>query len=168
MRWIDVPVRLDAKVDRDPGAIVARALGRATVSPAPARNDGSASALDAPIDDREAVMLTALADLAGPSPRAVKRFVSLYALARLDGGVHRGVLALMLALAQGGTADEKAAMAAALAGADPNSTAGFDMPMLAGQRLCAAHAAATEAAGAFSAGDAVAASRVAGRFSLAD
>ncbi len=121
-RWIEVPVRLDAG-GHDYGALVQAMLGQAK-PPAPAKPDAQTSALDAPVDRDEASLLTALADLAGRSPRAVRRFVDLYGLARLEGG-NKGALALMLALAQGGTDAEKAAAAAAAA---HDGAAAFDLP----------------------------------------
>ena len=47
--------------------------------------------------------LEGLAPLAGESPRAVKRFVNLYRIARIQAPENRPVLAFMLALDQGGS-----------------------------------------------------------------
>ena len=54
--------------------------------------------------------LAAVAPLAGATPRAVRRLVNLYGLARLDGGGHAGALALALALDLGGTPAERQAL----------------------------------------------------------
>ena len=167
-RWIEVPVRLDVGLDHQAsGAFVARALGRAPLTSPVARNDGKASALDTSLDDGEVALLTELAPLVGSSPRAIKRFVSVYGLARLDHGVGHGALAFMLALAYGGTAGEKAAVAHALSG-DGGQTAGvFHVPAEAGPRVAAALASASALDGTITTVDAAAAARAAARFTLA-
>lgn len=162
-RWIQVPVRLDAGApERDYGALVDAALGRDPAPLAAAKPDATQSALDAPVDDDEAALLSALAELAGPSPRAIKRFVNLYKLARLDGSP-RGPLALMLALAQGGSSDERAAVASAIAESDP--AAPFDLPT-ASARLRAALAAIVAADRPFNVAEARRAVRRAALFSI--
>ncbi len=165
-RWIDVPVRLDAERGGNE-TLVAQALGRSVAGPA-SRQDATQSVLDEPLGDDEAHLLTAMAPMAGASPRAVKRFVSLYTLARLEPGLSRGALALMLALRQGGSVAEKAIVSGALGKADAGSAAGFGIPAQASGRLAAAFATAHEFDGTFSAADAVAAVRSAARYSHAD
>ena len=168
MRWIEVPVHLDADAaSRDNGALVARVLGKSASAP-PGKPDGATSALDHPLDDHEVALLTRLASLAGASPRTVKRFVALYMLGRIDGDIHRGALAMMLALAQGGSGADKAAMADALASADPTRSDVFALPETAGPRLRDAFAGAEEIEGRFGAGEALAAARRAARFSFPD
>ena len=166
-RWLDVPVRLDADADRiDRRSLVAHMLGRTAPAPA-ARPTATESALDTALGDDEAELLSTISPLAGDSPRAVKRFVSLYTLGRLDGGAPRGAVALMLALSQGGTSAEKAAVATALADGESGSAAGFGLPAHASHRLAAAFAAAHEFDGSFESRQAIAAARTAARYAPA-
>ena len=95
-----------------------QALGRAAPPPATAAIEVTRSALDEPVSDGEADVLAALAPIAGGSPRAIKRFVNLYTLARLEPGAQRGALALMLALDGGGTAAERQVAEEAMRGDD--------------------------------------------------
>ena len=75
--------------------------------------DATTSALDRPIKPVETHLLAKLSTLAGDTPRAVKRYLNRWRLARplTDDG---GALALMLALDNGATAGELAAMGAAM------------------------------------------------------
>ncbi|MGH6676702.1 MAG: hypothetical protein ACRECE_10855, partial [Xanthobacteraceae bacterium] len=73
-----------------------------------------AEPIDWSMSGAELSLLAALAPLAGGSPRAVKRFVNLYRIARPQAPDHKGALALMLALQQGGTDGELAALRDAL------------------------------------------------------
>ena len=135
-RWIQVPVKLDGAMGtatHDYAKLVRQALGHGTSGVAATAPDATSSALDAPIAETEADLLAALSALAGRSPRAVKRFVNLYALARLDSDRH-GALALMMALAQGGTSLERNTVRGALGG-DPAS---WFEPAESGPRLRAA------------------------------
>ena len=161
-RWIQVPVRLDAgQSERDYAGLVRQALGEST--PTSARKlEARRSVLDEPVDDDEGALLVSLAGLAGRSPRAVKRFVNLYRLARLDAGAPRAVSALMLALAQGGTGAERKAVADALSG---DFASAFDLPQ-ASPRLRKALDAVRASAGRFSTSEAAAASRRARMFSF--
>lgn len=160
-RWIQVPVRVDAEAGlRDPRHLVARLLGRDGPQAATSRPDPRHSVLDTAIGEEEATLVAALAPLAGPSPRGIKRFVNLYTLARLDADVRKGPLALMLALAQGGTATERSAVAEAV-----SSGGAFDLPQ-ASARLTAALEAARTIDGRFTAADAAAALRRAATFSV--
>jgi hypothetical protein len=118
-RLIQVPLRLDAKPEaRDYAAIVSDLLGRGPAPSPAAPINATRSALDEPASDREAALLATLAPLAGTSPRAIKRFVNLYRLVRLGGDGPKGALALMLALDQGGTAQERQAVEEAMRGGD--------------------------------------------------
>ncbi|WP_158808371.1 P-loop NTPase fold protein [Beijerinckia sp. L45] len=118
-RWIQLPLRLDAKPEeRDHTAIVLQALGHAPAPASAPAVDATRSALDEPVSEAEATLLAALAPVAGGSPRLVKRFVNLYTLARLDSDAQKGALALMLALDQGGTQAERQASEEAMAGPD--------------------------------------------------
>ena len=168
-RWLQVPVQVAAGGgERVYGALVDAALGRATRAATPAKPDAAHASLDRPIGDDEAAMLAAMAPLAGPAPRRVKRFVNLYALARPgqddQATAHSGALALMLALAHGGTADERAAVAGALAQRD--RAGAFDLPS-ASPRLRGALAAAAGAGGPFNTAVAAQAARLASTFALA-
>ena len=160
-RWIQVPVRLDDN-ERDYGALVEATLGQGAPA-ASAKLDARASRLDSPVDGDETTLLSSLAALAGPSPRAIKRFVNLYTLARLDGDGHRGALMLMLALALGGTGEDRAAVAAAFARGD--QAASFDLPT-ADALLRGALAAVVAVDGPFNLAEARKAARRAARFSL--
>ena len=102
-RWIQVPVKLDGAAQtqvHDYAGMVRQVLGHESPAVAPKALDATRSALDTPVEQPEVDLLGALSALAGRSPRAVKRFVNLYSLARLGTDKH-GVLALMLALALG-------------------------------------------------------------------
>ncbi len=161
-RWIQVPVRLDGPaIDHDYASLVLATLGRSTAPAIQQKPDAARSALDEPVDEDEATLLTALAALAGRSPRAVKRFVNLYALARLDGD-HRGALGLMLALALGGTPAEKAIVDARLLSAEPNTP--FDLPQASAKLRGSLEAA--EAMGRFTTAEAAKAARRAAMFTL--
>ncbi|VVB43342.1 hypothetical protein RHAL1_00676 [Beijerinckiaceae bacterium RH AL1] len=163
-RWIQVPVQVAAGGGECRyGALVDAALGRASARAPEAAPDATRAELDRPIGDDEAATLAAMAALAGPSPRGIKRFVNLYTLARLGSDGHPGALALMLALAQGGTSEERAAVAGAFAGRDP--AAAFDVPG-ASPRLRAALAAASAAGGPFNLAAAAQAARRASTFAM--
>jgi hypothetical protein len=117
--WVQVPVQVGEWFLRsDLSALVHAMLVR---KPAPVAREGMRAepqvALDAPITEAEASLLVALAPLAGRSPRAVKRFINLYRLARTLCPDHKGMLALMLALDAGGTEAEIQAFDQALGAA---------------------------------------------------
>ena len=163
-RWVQVPVQVAAGGgERVYGALVDAALGRAAAPAPQVTPDASRAALDHPVGDDEAATLSAMAGLAGPSPRGIKRFVNLYSLARLGHEGHPGALALMLALAQGGTSDERAVVAQALGGTD--HAAAFDLPT-ATPRLRGALAAANAAGGPFNLAEAARAARRASTFAM--
>ena len=82
------------------GALVAKLLGvSAPTASAPALV-ASAANLSEPLSPTEIGLLTALAPLAANTPRAAKRFLTLYRLARC-GAASRPTTALILALAMG-------------------------------------------------------------------
>jgi hypothetical protein len=142
-RIVQVPFAV-APVDQ--ASLVDRLLGRAAAPSVAAETlDARHSSLDTPVSDGEAELLAALAPLAGPSPRGVKRFVNLYRLARLDAPDDLAPLAFMLALDAGGTSDEIAAVEGSLAGADERAP--FILQQSAGTRLAAALSAAEQAEG---------------------
>ena len=143
-RFIQVPFTVPPT---DHAALVDRLLGRAAAPASAAAEpiDARHSSLDTPVSDGEAELLAALAPLAGPSPRGVKRFVNLYRLARLDAPDELAPLAFMLALDAGGSADEIAAVEGSLAGADERAP--FILQQSAGTRLAAGLSAAEQAEG---------------------
>jgi hypothetical protein len=142
-RVIQVPFTLPPT---DHTRLVDRLLGRAPPAARAAEPlDARQSSLDTPVSDGEAELLAALAPLAGPAPRGVKRFVNLYRLARLDAPDDLAPLAFTLALDAGGAADEIAAVAGSLAGTDERAP--FILQQSAGTRLAAALAAAEQAEG---------------------
>jgi hypothetical protein len=87
-------------------------LGDVAAAPPPV-NDPGRSVFDAPLSTLERGLIASLTSLAGETPRAVKRFINLYKLAR-PRSADLPALALMLALDTGGTSGELAAMAAAM------------------------------------------------------
>lgn len=112
-RLVQVPVRVDCETSRAWDALVAQIATQQAAAPA-VPLDVTRSSLDRPIDATDQNILARLAPLAGPSPRGVKRFVNLYRLGRDDAGAHLPAFAFALALAVGGTPEEKAAFEATL------------------------------------------------------
>lgn len=163
-RWIQVPVRLDAATSpAGYQALVREAVGHGGSTVPSDKPDARRSDLDAPVEDEEAEMLAALADLAGRTPRAVKRFANLYLLARIGEERQLGILAFMLALAQGGTEPERKLVREALTG-DPASL--FDLPQ-AEQRLREAFGVAVTSGGRLTKAEAGEGAQRAAMFSLA-
>jgi hypothetical protein len=80
--------------------------------------DAAHSLFDDALKDEERTLLADLAPLAGASPRALKRFVNLYRVARHAAPQARPALALALAVETGGDAEERAAFDARVAGAE--------------------------------------------------
>ncbi len=113
-KWIQVPFRVGAAGATDHAAFVAHVIGQGGSEDVKTRADVQRPPIDWSISAAESGLLAALASLAGGSPRAVKRFVNLYRIARAQAPEHKGVLALMLALEQGGTSYEIAAVKDAL------------------------------------------------------
>ncbi len=113
--WIDIPLNIAAKPgDGAYAGFVGQLLGDERSGEVRAQ----AKPIDWAISTDEANVLKALASLAGASPRAVKRFVNLYRVARIETSENRPVLAFMLALDQGGSDIDRAMVEAALAGND--------------------------------------------------
>lgn len=132
-KWLQVPFRIGTGLDdKRYAALVDYALGRPEATQTEARRESdppaeisraksSPAALDWSVSAEESSLLTALAPLAGRSPRAVKRFVNLYRIARMQAPDDKGILAFMLALDQGGRSDEIAAVEKALAAGEPDA-----------------------------------------------
>ncbi len=104
---------------KDYGALVAQALGQSEAAPETAQS--RPKPLDWSVSSEESRLLAALAALAGPSPRAVKRFVNLYRIARTRTPDDKPILAFMLALDQSGSDIDRAIVAAALASGDADA-----------------------------------------------
>jgi hypothetical protein len=145
-KWVQAPLQVgEIAARQDVSAQVRDLLGAgsgASMANAPvARADATQSALDEPLTETETRLLAAFAPLAGPSARAVKRFINLYRLLRpqwRDRPEQRGALAFMLALDAGGSPAEIAAVHGALVGA--GGDAAFD-PHQIGPRLASTMAA---------------------------
>jgi hypothetical protein len=117
-KWIQVPLQVDAQWDdRHSALLVMQALSKvaaaSTISPQPQ--------LDWAVSEDETKLLTALAPLAGTSPRAVKRFVNLYRIARAYAPDDKAIVALMLAVSEGGNVSDIAAIERALAAGSPEA-----------------------------------------------
>ncbi len=107
-KWIQIPFHLEGPAAPDHHAGLVRALlGGPQPQAAIPAPDATRSVFDAPISESEAALLATHAPLVGPSPRAVKRFVNLYRLARADADGYRGATALMLALNASGRASTR-------------------------------------------------------------
>lgn len=128
-KWLQIPVRVGHGLGhRDYALLVAHALGRdegAETSAQRLEAAEAASAEVAPLDwsvsPAEERLLTGLAPLAGQSPRAIKRFINLYRVARSQAPEDKPALAFMLALDQGGGAAEIAAVEETLATGAPET-----------------------------------------------
>lgn len=119
-KWIQIPFRVDSGATKlNYAGLVEQAIGRGGA--APVAKKLLAPAHDWSISADESALLTALAPLAGGTPRAVKRFINLYRIARGDAGSSKGTLALFLALFGGGTPDEIGALRRALAWRDESA-----------------------------------------------
>ena len=97
-KWVQVVVNLPGRAGLDGERLVARLLatdGQATVTTA---DPAIATALSEPLSGAESALLTAVAPLAAQSPRAAKRFLNAYRLARCS-DVPRPAVALMQAVA---------------------------------------------------------------------
>jgi hypothetical protein len=113
-KWLQVVVNLPGRAGIDSERLVARLLASDGQATRPALDPAIATALAEPLSGAEAALLTALAPLAANSPRAAKRFLNAYRLARCA-YVPRPAVALMQAVA---FADDEtqAAMRTRLAG----------------------------------------------------
>jgi len=107
-RMIEAPLSLPSPAAGF-GKLVSAILGRHDSF----EEDLAEAALDQPMRPAEPELLEALAPFAGKSPRDVKRFITLYRLAR-PGVESFAPLALALALQTGGTTQERDAVAAQL------------------------------------------------------
>ena len=122
-KWLQVPFRIGSGLDdKHYAALVEHALGR----PDPALTDDARPksnpvALDWSVSMEESSLLTALAPLAGQSPRAVKRFINLYRIARPQAPQDKAILSFMLALDQGGSPAEITVVETALATGEPGA-----------------------------------------------
>ena len=120
-RWIQVPFWIGKTAERtDYASLVHQLIGHGIEKPKKPLTtivDPRQSLLDRPLSGAEAKLLAALAPIAGRSPRAVKRFVNLYRIARFQAEDDPAALALMLAIDLGGTQAEIEAVLAALADA---------------------------------------------------
>ncbi len=166
-KWVQIPVRVGSQLgDKDYASLVAQALGRFEAASADIAVETTKSRpepLDWSVSAEELSLLTALAPLAGPSPRAVKRFINLYRIARAQAPEDKPVLAFMLALDQGGSADEITAVQKVLATSEPE--AAFEL-QAGSPRLDAAFAAARAAQGSMTVAAARRAASVASTYSL--
>lgn len=163
-RWLQVPFRIDTPPSAAARqALLREALGHGDHAFTPPKLDAARSDLDAPIADEEAALLAALSDLAGHTPRALKRFANLFRLARLGDERLLGPLAFMLAVMLGGTEAEQTAAVDATAG---DASARYELPN-GGARLRAAFDAAVALGGRITKGEAAEAMRRAASFSLA-
>ena len=147
----------------DSGRFVARLIGSNAVATPWRLVEAAASPIAEPFSPGETALLAALAPLAGGSPRAVKRFLNAYRVAR-GAGPPRSAVALMLAIRLGGDRAATAAMVEALAETGPYLAEPAGPPALAAA-TGAAHAANDSA---ITAADAREAWEVALRYSLPD
>ncbi len=97
-KWLQVVVSLPDTAVVDGERLVARLLSNDGQPASHAIDPAVASALTEPLSSAEAALLTALAPLAAHSPRAAKRFLNAYRLARCA-YVARPAIALMQAVA---------------------------------------------------------------------
>ena len=109
-RLVQLPVNLAVV----PGARLAALLGEGGAAAPQPQRLSFRMALDQPLGGEEVALLSALAPLAGATPRALKAFGNAYRLARANFTGHRAALALMLAAERGCTAQERAALYEAL------------------------------------------------------
>ncbi|HWG06985.1 MAG TPA: P-loop NTPase fold protein [Beijerinckiaceae bacterium] len=118
-KYVQLPIRLPVVAPNLYASFARSLLGETSARTVEQKTpDAGRSALDLPWRGGEADLLAALAPLAGHTPRAVKRFVNLYCLARLQAADYSAV-ALLIALETGGTPSERQAVDSALAKADP-------------------------------------------------
>lgn len=81
-KWLQVVVNLPGRVSVDGERLVARLLATDGEATSPALDPAVARTLAEPLSPAEAALLTALAPLAADLPRAAKRFLNAYRLAR--------------------------------------------------------------------------------------
>ena len=112
-RYVQAPFNIRMIRDQQASIAYAHQLLGAAPETKQAPLDASTSALDQPLKPIETHLLGKLASLSGDTPRAVKRYLNAWRLARPMTN-DSGALALMLALDNGATAGELAAMGAAM------------------------------------------------------
>jgi len=156
-KWLQVVVNLPRRADLDGERIVAKLLA---TDGHPTPRLELESALVEPLSTTEAALLTALAPLAAHSPRAAKRFLNAYRLARCS-SAPRPVVALMQAVAFADD-DVRAAMHGRLVGGT-GELGDFDGPEVLVKAVKSARAANS---GAISIADAHAAEAIARRYAL--
>jgi len=145
-KCIQVPFRVGEAAGRtaDYAAFVEHVIGRASLaSNGVATKLSPQQHLDWSISADESALLAGVAPLVGNSPRAIKRLVNLYRIARSQTPAQKGALALILALDLGGTDDDIAAVRRALAREDVDT----DLRLEGSSRLAAALTAAQKADG---------------------
>ena len=133
-KWVQIPFRIGTRLgDEHYASLVEYALGlpenaqtdgvrqESDIQAAISRPKSQPVPFDWSVSADELSLLTALAPLAGQSPRAVKRFVNLYRIARAQAPEDKGILGFMLALDQGGGATEIAMVEEALATGEPDA-----------------------------------------------
>ena len=96
-KWLQVVVNLPGRAERRRGAPHRAAARDGRTAPRPARSGDRGRAIE-PLTAAETGLLTALAPLAAGSPRAAKRFLNAYRLARCS-DAPRPAVALMQAVA---------------------------------------------------------------------
>ncbi len=97
-KWLQVVVNLPGRVGLDGERLIARLIAPGEEPASPSPDPAVARALSEPLTSAETGLLTALAPLAAGSPRAAKRFLNAYRLARCS-DAPRPALALMQAVA---------------------------------------------------------------------
>lgn len=136
-RLVQIPLQLGAIAGDRARHFVSALLAPKTAKPA-IFPEATASLFDDALQENETKLLGELAPLAGDSPRALKRFVNLYRLARHAAPQARAALALALAIETGGDAAEKKAFDALIAAEAPEAVyetrvqAGLDAARAAG------------------------------------
>lgn len=104
-RLVQIPFHVERKDDGGFGSLVKSLLGDSPATTQPAM-DAAKSVLDDPMRPGETELLSALSDLAGTTPRQVKRYVNIYRLIRSETPVF-APLALSLAVQSGAQDQEK-------------------------------------------------------------
>lgn len=118
-RRAQIGVRIDAASSKDYARLV-RSLLAPPEATAEADHEVKASIWDRPVSPEETELLQKLAPLAGRGPSDVAQFIFVYRLARAR-AASWPALAFALALDIGGTDDERASIAKAVANADPDA-----------------------------------------------
>lgn len=159
-KWLQVVVNLEAQGGSDRERLVARLLTSGGEPTSPAPDPTIAAALTEPLSSAEAALVTALAPLAANAPRAAKRFLNAYRLARAS-GLPRPALALMQAVAFTDPETQAAVRKRLASGGDLD---GIDGPEALVKAVKSTRAAS---AGPLTVADLIAADAVARRYALA-